>query len=243
MRKVEVSKWMIDEQSNTLINRSGEVRKIGTHELNVLLVLLENVGEVVTSDTLIKMAWPNKIVSKNSLTQAIKNLRSAIEDSAKVPHVIKTVNRVGYLINPDFVTCINAIEEEKKTITVISTKLLATFLLFMSFSSFISSIYNLVRFNYLDDDYDTAHRVYQSNSLIIYSRQSNQDWMKYKDKVETIMALKKSKSTVFLMFTKENVSISIVSNDGSLENYLIIFDNSKESEIEYEILEKIKTGV
>src|ERR1700730_8462482 len=60
----------------------------------VLRHLVQNAGRLVTKDELIKAAWPNVIVTDESLTRCISEVRQAIADSDQ--KIIKTVPRRGY---------------------------------------------------------------------------------------------------------------------------------------------------
>jgi TolB-like protein/tetratricopeptide (TPR) repeat protein len=84
--------------------RSGELRKQGTRQrlqeqpLQILLLLLERPGEVVTRDDLRHCLWPNGtfVDFEHSLNAAIKRLRAALGDAADNPHFIETLHRRGY---------------------------------------------------------------------------------------------------------------------------------------------------
>jgi len=93
--------------------RSGELRKQGAkvrlqeQPLQVLQILLENPGEVVTRDELRRRIWPaNTFVDfDHGLNNAIKRLRAALGDTAERPRYIETLARKGY-------RCIATISED-----------------------------------------------------------------------------------------------------------------------------------
>ena len=60
----------------------------------VLRCLVENAGRLVTKDELIKVVWPNVIVTDELLARCISEVRQAIADSDQ--KIIKTVPRRGY---------------------------------------------------------------------------------------------------------------------------------------------------
>jgi eukaryotic-like serine/threonine-protein kinase len=84
--------------------KAGELckgtRKIVLQEqpFQILLMLLEHGGEVVTRDEIKKRLWPNDTVVEfdHSIHTAIKKLRKALGDSAENPRFIETVARRGY---------------------------------------------------------------------------------------------------------------------------------------------------
>ena len=84
--------------------KAGEVCK-GTGKIllqeqpfQILLMLVENRGEVATRDEIKKKLWPNDTVVEfdHSIHTAVKKLRHALGDSAETPRYIETVARRGY---------------------------------------------------------------------------------------------------------------------------------------------------
>src|SRR5262245_52874074 len=84
--------------------RAGELRKQGKRvklqeqPFQVLTVLLQRPGEVVTREELRNRNWsPDTFVDfDNSLNTAINKLREALGDSADNPRFIETLPRRGY---------------------------------------------------------------------------------------------------------------------------------------------------
>ena len=84
--------------------RSGELRKHGLlvrlqeQPFQVLTMLVENSGEVVTREDLQKKLWPaNTFVDfDHGLNKAINKIRDALGDSAESPRFVETVARRGY---------------------------------------------------------------------------------------------------------------------------------------------------
>ena len=84
--------------------RSGELRKHGLkiklhHQpFQVLGVLLEHPGEVVTREELQRRLWPSDtfVDFDVGLNSAIKKLREALQESAEHPRFIETLPRRGY---------------------------------------------------------------------------------------------------------------------------------------------------
>lgn len=83
--------------------RSGELRKAGVklkfggQPLQVLSILLEQPGEVVTREELQKRLWPNTFVDvDHNLNTAINKIREVLGDSAESPRFVETLPRRGY---------------------------------------------------------------------------------------------------------------------------------------------------
>jgi DNA-binding winged helix-turn-helix (wHTH) protein/Tol biopolymer transport system component len=84
--------------------RAGELRKEGRRirlqeqPLQILRMLLESPGEVVSRDEIRKRLWPDDTVVEfdHSISAAVRRLRDALRDSADKPRYIETLARRGY---------------------------------------------------------------------------------------------------------------------------------------------------
>jgi TolB-like protein/Tfp pilus assembly protein PilF len=84
--------------------RAGELRKQGLRirlpeqPFQLLAILLEHPGQVVTRDELQKRLWPDGtfVDFEQGLNAAVRRLREALDDSAEAPRLIETLPRRGY---------------------------------------------------------------------------------------------------------------------------------------------------
>src|SRR2546427_7700058 len=84
--------------------RAGELRKKGVRihlpqqPFQLLAILLEHPGEVVTRDDLQKRLWPDGtfVDFEQGMNAEVKRLREALGDSAENPRYIETLSRRGY---------------------------------------------------------------------------------------------------------------------------------------------------
>ena len=84
--------------------RAGELRKQGVkiklqdQPFQVLLILLEKPGELVTREELRKRIWPSDtfVDFDGGVNNAVKRLREALSDRADTPRFIETLPRRGY---------------------------------------------------------------------------------------------------------------------------------------------------
>ena len=84
--------------------RAGELRKQGLkvklqeQPFQVLLVLLERPGEVVTREELRQRIWPSDtfVDFDGGVYNAVKRLRDALGDTADTPRFVETIPRRGY---------------------------------------------------------------------------------------------------------------------------------------------------
>src|SRR5215472_4879911 len=87
----------VDPRSREL-RRKGKRVRMQDQPLEVLLLLIERRGEVVTRDELKERLWPADtfVDSDDGLNGAIRKLREALGDSAEEPQFIETIPRRGY---------------------------------------------------------------------------------------------------------------------------------------------------
>src|SRR5215469_5095557 len=86
----------------TLDLRRGSLRS-GNAEIELrpksfllLRYLVENSGRLVSRDELIKALWPDVIVTDESVTRCVSDVRMALGDSAQ--RIIKTLAKRGYVL-------------------------------------------------------------------------------------------------------------------------------------------------
>ncbi len=84
--------------------RTRELYKQGTklrlrpQPFQVLKILVERAGDVVTREELLKLLWPAEtfVDFEHGLNTSIKELRGVLSDSANEPRYIETLPRLGY---------------------------------------------------------------------------------------------------------------------------------------------------
>ena len=79
---------------------NGEELYLTPTEFEILRILVENRGAVMSSEELFKMIWKDEYYTKNNntITVHIRHIREKMGDSAEFPKYIKTVWGVGYKI-------------------------------------------------------------------------------------------------------------------------------------------------
>lgn len=92
---VQLKHICVDFHNRRLI-QGREQQDIDGQTLRVLQVLIEHYPNTVSRDLLLNEAWPNLVVSDNSLSQCIVNLRRLWDDNPRAPEFIRTVPRQGY---------------------------------------------------------------------------------------------------------------------------------------------------
>ena len=87
----------VDADKGT-VTRAGQDLYLSALEYKLLLMLLNNRGQILTRDKLLEEIWDNggDYVGDNTLTVYIKRLRDKIEPDPQSPTYIKTVRGMGY---------------------------------------------------------------------------------------------------------------------------------------------------
>ena len=79
------------------LRKDGVKLKFSGQPFQVLAILLERPGEVVTREELQKRIWPDTFVDvERNLNTAVNKIREVLGDSAESPHFIETLSRRGY---------------------------------------------------------------------------------------------------------------------------------------------------
>jgi TolB-like protein/DNA-binding winged helix-turn-helix (wHTH) protein/Flp pilus assembly protein TadD len=85
------------------LRRGSRVLKLERIPLEILFLLVEHSGEIVTRDQIVSRIWGDGMFldTDNSIRGAIRKLRQALKDNAETPRFIQTVTGQGYrLIAP-----------------------------------------------------------------------------------------------------------------------------------------------
>ncbi len=90
-----VGQSRVDARANE-IRRGAETVKLEPKVMQVLCLLAEQPGNVVSREELEAQAWPGLVVTTDAVTGTIIKLRKALGDSARHPRYIETVSKSGY---------------------------------------------------------------------------------------------------------------------------------------------------
>jgi DNA-binding winged helix-turn-helix (wHTH) protein len=96
-RFVRFESFQLDCRAREL-RRNGVKIRVPHQSIQVLEMLLDNPGEVVTREELHQKLWPNGTIVEfdHGINAVINRLRQALEDSAEEPRFIETLPRRGY---------------------------------------------------------------------------------------------------------------------------------------------------
>lgn len=87
--------WRVDLSARTAC-RDGFLRRFSPKAAQVLEVLVDALGEVISRADLLDRAWPGVCVGDESLTQVIAELRRLFDDRQGASKIIETIPKRGY---------------------------------------------------------------------------------------------------------------------------------------------------
>jgi adenylate cyclase len=88
-------RYVLDLRRGCLLSADREV-ELRPKSFHVLEYLVENAGRLVAKEELIKAVWPHVVVTDESVTRCVSEVRSALDDSEQ--QIIRTVPRRGYVL-------------------------------------------------------------------------------------------------------------------------------------------------
>ena len=94
-RSYEFGRFRLNTAERVLL-REGELVSLTPKVFDILLTLVQNCGQVVSKDDLMKRVWPDTFVEEGNLTQNISLLRKALGETPGGVQFIETVPRRGY---------------------------------------------------------------------------------------------------------------------------------------------------
>ncbi|MFT4924248.1 MAG: DNA-binding winged helix-turn-helix (wHTH) protein [Phenylobacterium sp.] len=100
VEKVKLNTVEVDFLSLKLLI-DGNWQNIEARQLSLLKLLLDNHGNPVSRNQIMNVLWPDTIVSDNSVSQAVTQLRKSLQDIQGTPQFIRTVPKVGYQLIAD----------------------------------------------------------------------------------------------------------------------------------------------
>jgi serine/threonine protein kinase/Tol biopolymer transport system component len=94
---VRFGPFLLDLRAREL-RRNGIRVRVPDQSIQILAMLLEHPGQVVTREEVCQKLWPNGTVVEfdQSINAAVKRLRQALEDSAEDPRYVETLPRLGH---------------------------------------------------------------------------------------------------------------------------------------------------
>src|ERR1700757_1887021 len=95
---VHFAGFELDPQAGELRNEDGVRIRLQEQPLQILRILLEQPGKIITRDELRQKIWPSDtfVDFDHGINNAVKRLREALGDTAETPRFVETLPRRGY---------------------------------------------------------------------------------------------------------------------------------------------------
>jgi DNA-binding winged helix-turn-helix (wHTH) protein len=87
--------FQLDPQAAEL-RRDGHRIELRPKCLQLLLLLVEKSGKLLSREVLLEQIWSDVVVGQETLSRTITEIRQALSDSSEAPQYIETVPRYGY---------------------------------------------------------------------------------------------------------------------------------------------------
>ncbi|MEX2333084.1 MAG: winged helix-turn-helix domain-containing protein, partial [Pseudohongiella sp.] len=94
---LRIGDWRVSPGACT-VEKNGEETKITPRSMDVLRLLIERAGGVVSPGEFLETIWRSPIATDHAVHKAIAELRSALQDNAHNPSYIKTIPKRGYCL-------------------------------------------------------------------------------------------------------------------------------------------------
>ncbi|MGI9068876.1 MAG: winged helix-turn-helix domain-containing protein [Pyrinomonadaceae bacterium] len=91
----EFGPFRVDARERRLL-RDDEVVPLTPKVFDILLVLIQNSGHILSKDEVMKLVWPNTAVEEGNIARNISMLRNALGERPREPQYIETVPWRGY---------------------------------------------------------------------------------------------------------------------------------------------------
>ena len=91
----EFGPFRVDADDRQLLC-DGRVVRLTPKVFDILLVLLQNSGHILSKDEVMKLVWPNTAVEEGNLARNISTLRSALGERPGQGRYIETIPWRGY---------------------------------------------------------------------------------------------------------------------------------------------------
>ena len=91
----KVGEWLVRPSLNE-ISRRGSTRHLRRQVTDLLVLLAERAGQVVSKDDIVAAIWEREFVAESVLPRCIAELRESLSDDSRSPMFIQTIPKRGY---------------------------------------------------------------------------------------------------------------------------------------------------
>jgi DNA-binding winged helix-turn-helix (wHTH) protein/TolB-like protein/Tfp pilus assembly protein PilF len=115
----EFAPFVLDTTQHALL-KDGNPVALTPKTYDMLLLLVENSGRMLSKEELMRILWPDSFVEESNLTQQVSMIRRVLGDCASDPRYIVTVPGRGYRFIPEVLRCED--KEERSSSNVLTAQ-------------------------------------------------------------------------------------------------------------------------
>jgi adenylate cyclase len=90
--------FTLDNHRDVLRSPDGQEIALRPKALQLLCLLVENAGEVIDRDRIMRSVRPEVTISDDGITQCVRDIRRALGDEAQ--RIVRTLPKRGYVLGP-----------------------------------------------------------------------------------------------------------------------------------------------
>lgn len=120
-RRYRFGEFEVDLSAET-IRRGGDKLPINRRMFQVLCLLIERRGEIVTKEEFFERVWEGNFVEDNNLTVTITALRKVLGDRARDARFIENIPRKGYRFIGNVESCASDVKESRPSPVVMNSR-------------------------------------------------------------------------------------------------------------------------
>lgn len=95
-RVIRFDSWSLDAEVGVLSDGNGVELRLEPRLAKLMSVLMSQTGSYVSRRDLIDAVWPDAVVTEQSLTRAVSDLRKFLGENLAQPPIIETASKQGY---------------------------------------------------------------------------------------------------------------------------------------------------
>ncbi len=97
---LRIGPYQFHRDDNSVVHEN-KTRPVQPKIVQLVGLLVENQGTVVTRETIEACLWPGCLVGLDSVNNTVSRLRKTVCDNPKTPLYIETIPRIGYRLKPN----------------------------------------------------------------------------------------------------------------------------------------------
>jgi len=112
--RVRFSDCIFDSERREVLKR-GQALPLPPKAFQLLELLVDTPGKAVSKTRIHECLWPDTFVSDANLSNLVAHLRAALDDDARKPRIIRTIQRFGYALDAAIETIPSGSPSNKET--------------------------------------------------------------------------------------------------------------------------------